>query len=171
MKISIILTTLLSTFATNDPNLCDFVYRDVDGSPYTDTVGQTLARYCEWRGPDAPVYDASVCCELEDDAAACRPVDAAESCVAGERYYCEYGEPVAGGGVACYQPFPSMCDAGLCVRAPEGLVGLAHYVVCCAPGGVCYSVEPGHASDCNGDFMACSYGFTNDDGTVECFYG
>ena len=28
---------------------------------------------------------------------------------------------LSGGGVVCFQPFPSMCDAGLCVEAPSEL--------------------------------------------------
>ena len=64
MSLSIILTTILSNFATSSPNLCDDVYVDTDGSPYTDSIGQMLSRYCVWTGPDAPVWDADVCCTI-----------------------------------------------------------------------------------------------------------
>jgi hypothetical protein len=70
VKLSIILSTLLSTFATGgSPDLCDDVFLDAAGDPITDLVGQTLSRFCKWTGPDVPAWDANVCCTFADDAA------------------------------------------------------------------------------------------------------
>ena len=55
MKLSIILTTILSTFATTSPDLCDDVFLNAAGDPVTDLVRQTLSRFCKWTGPDVPI--------------------------------------------------------------------------------------------------------------------
>ncbi|WP_052558890.1 hypothetical protein [Enhygromyxa salina] len=169
MQLSIILSTLLSNFATGAPDLCNIVYTDAAGSRYTDSVGQALARYCKWSGPDAPVWDANVCCQIDQDGATCSVPDTNGRCRVGDRYFCEYGARVAG-GVVCYQPFPSMCDAGLCVELPVGApLTQASFVACCSPGGVCQPVNGETALDCQGDYVQCSYGIQNEDGTVECY--
>ena len=173
MVITTLLSTLLSTFATPVPNLCDAVILDTSGDPVTDSVGQTLSRYCQWMGPDAPVWDANVCCSIDDDAAACSTIRTDGRCPSGTKvHYCEHGAADALGGVTCYQPLPSMCDLGLCVEAPEiPLVAtLEGVVACCSPGGAC-QIVPTHeaALDCQGDFLACNYGAQNADGSVECY--
>lgn len=170
MKLPIILSTLFSSFAMNPPSLCELVYTDATGSPYTDTSGHALARYCEWTGPDAAVLDSEVCCDIGDDGAACTLPDEQDRCPVGERYFCEYGEALPGGSVVCAQPFPSMCDAGLCVEAPSELPPtLAFTMACCAPGGVCQMVTIDDMYDCQGSFLVCDYGAQNTDGTVDCY--
>ncbi|PRP98292.1 hypothetical protein ENSA5_30250 [Enhygromyxa salina] len=165
----VILSTLLSNFATSDPNLCDLLHADASGAPYLDSTGQGLARYCAWTGPEAPVLDANLCCDIDVDGAACTAADHTGRCRSGTRFYCEYGEATAA-GVICYQPFPSMCDAGLCVAPPDvPPPGLAvEGVVCCA-GGVCVPTDGEDGWDCRGEFLACPYGILNADGTVECY--
>ena len=69
MANSIILSTLLNLFAIS-PDLCEVPYLDITGEPCTDSIGQTLSRYCKWTGPDAPTLDADVCCSIEGDDAA-----------------------------------------------------------------------------------------------------
>ncbi len=177
MKLSIILSTILSTFATTTsaPNLCDYVYLDASGDPVTDLVGQSLSRYCEWTGPDAPVWDANVCCTIDHDGAACSRTSSTGRCATGtKKMYCEHGAAVPGGGVICYQPFPSMCDAGLCVEAPEIIpeAQLAPvYLACCGSGsdGPCHLVDTDTVFECEGQLLACEYGMSNPDGSVQCF--
>jgi len=171
MKLSIILTTILSTFATISPDLCDDVFLDASGDPVTDLIGQTLSRYCEWTGPHAPVWDANVCCNIDDDGAACSRTDADGRCMTGTKtMYCEYGAALPTGGVTCYQPFPDACDAGLCVEAPvlmpEAQMSLG--IICCSNGGACQYVEHGSMDDCQGQLLSCDYGVSNADGTVDC---
>jgi hypothetical protein len=173
VKLSIILATLLSTFATTTPpDLCDDVFLDASGDPVTDLVGQTLSRYCEWTGPHVPVWDANVCCTFADDAADCTRTNTRGYCPTGTaKRYCEHGSLNADGRVICYQPFPSMCDAGLCVEAPESPPDIqAVTIACCSAGGACqwvYDVDD--LWDCQGELQACNYGTTNADGTVECW--
>lgn len=170
MAITTLLSTLLISFA-NPPDLCDAVYTDALGVPYTDSTGQTLSRYCEWTGPDAPVWDDDVCCSIVDEVALCWPTSSGGGCPSGiSKMYCEYGTRTLDGGVLCYQPFASACDAGWCVEAPDlSLIGTASYVVCCGPGGACQHVRAGSSDQCHGELLACLYGILNTDGSVECF--
>ena len=168
MKLTIILAILFSNFSTTTPDLCDIVYTDAAGSPYVDMTGQTLARYCEWTGPDAPVWNANLCCDIDATGAACTVSDAKGGCTVGEPYFCEHGAVVAS-GVVCQQVFPSACDAGLCVAPPTvPPLTQASGMVCCSPGGVCQPVNVDNMLDCQGTYLACPYGSQNADGTVEC---
>jgi hypothetical protein len=172
MKLSIILSTLLSTFATTTPNLCDDVYLDASGKPVMDLVGQTLARYCEWTGPDAPVWNANVCCTIDGDGAACSRTSSTGRCMTGtKKMYCEYGAALPSGGVTCYQPFPSMCDRGWCIEAPEVIpeAQMAEGIVCCSAGGACVYVYNNDLDSCFGELAACNYGIENANGTVDCW--
>lgn len=164
-----LLSSYLSTFASGPPSLCDTPRLGVDGSPISDSAGRVLARYCQWAGPDVPVWDADVCCELDDDGATCVVPDAVGRCTTGESRHCEYGEAIAG-GVVCYQPFPSACDMGLCVEAPDDLppVGQAATLMCCGASGGCQHVDFVSGLACEGEILACNYGVSNEDGTVEC---
>jgi hypothetical protein len=172
MTLSIILASILSNFATNAPNLCDDVYLDASGDPVTDLVGQTLSRYCAWTGPDAPVWDANVCCTIDADGAACSQT-AKSRCPTGSKLmYCEHGAATPLGGVTCYQPFPGMCDAGLCVEAPDSppaTAQMVEFIVCCGSGGACQYVQQGEGWDCQGELLACEYGITEANGSVVCF--
>ena len=170
MKIAIILSTLFSTFATV-PNLCDDVFVDALGQPLTDSVGQTLSRYCAWTGPDAPVWDADVCCTIDDDGAACSVPQDGRCTTGTTRMYCEHGKADALGGVTCYQPLPDACEAGMCVEAPEfPPVGqMSHMTMCCSPGGVCQYIPFGSASHCQGEILWCAHGYVDMSGLAECW--
>jgi hypothetical protein len=170
MKLSILLSALISNFATSVPNLCDEVFVDALGIPLTDDTGRTLSRYCAWTGPDAPIWDADVCCTIDDDGAACSRASS-KRCPSGtKRWYCEHGVADALGGVTCYQPFPSACEAGFCVEAPEvpPVAQMADFILCCA-GGACQYVTSDAAWDCQGELLACNFGQQNGDGTVDCW--
>jgi hypothetical protein len=170
VKLSIILSTLLSTFAT--PDLCDDVFLDASGDPVTDLVGQTLSRYCKWTGPDVPTWNADVCCKFANDAASCTRTDTRGSCPTGtSKRYCEHGSLGADGRVTCYQPFPDACEAGMCIEAPEIIpeAQMSEFIMCCSGGGACQYVVFGHNSDCQGELAACNYGYLGEDGSVECW--
>src|SRR5690606_26082083 len=166
MKLAIVLSTLFSTFATSVPNLCDDVFVDALGQPLTDSVGQTLSRYCAWTGPDAPAWDADVCCTFDDDSAACS-VPLATGCPTGTtRRYCKDGRPDARGGVPCYHPCPGACEAGICVQAPDLPPPVEAFLLCCGPGGACQHVEYGQGWACNGELPWCDYGSMDGNGFV-----
>ena len=172
MELSIILTTLLNTLIAG-PDLCADVYVDATGAPYTDAVGQTWSRFCEWTGPDAPVLDAGVCCGFDGDIATCSLPDSNGRCASGSAAHCRYGEVTSAGEVVCYQPFPSICDYGYCgdsVAPNDVPVGNA---ICCFSDGTCIEVMTSEDLDtCNegGAYSGwCKYGATNDDGTIDCF--
>lgn len=171
MKLSIILTTLLNTFATT-PDLCAELYLKPDGEAYTDTIGQTLSRYCKWTGPDAPVFAGEVCCTVDEDGAACSLPSSEGRCWTGSKWYCEHAVVDSAGGVVCYQPFPSACGAGHCVSAPELPPDAQASLICCN-GGACVPLALGEQWDCEdfgGTVLACHYGVSNTDGTVTCYY-
>ena len=168
-----VLSTLVGIyFAANlTPNLCDDVHLDPTGAPYRDAAGETLSRYCAWSGPDVPVWDDDVCCTVDEDGAACVAPLRNGRCRVGFKMYCEFGEAVGGGGVVCYQPFPSQCELGLCVQAPEVLPDVWEgYLGCCSTGGVCQLVTEDNIVDgCAGHYLSCDFGFQNADGTVDCY--
>jgi hypothetical protein len=171
MKLPIILTTILSIFATPSPDLCADVFLDASGHPVMDLVGQTLSRYCEWTGPDAPVWDANVCCTIDADGAACSRISTTGRCMSGtKKMYCEYGAAMAGGGVTCYQPLPDACDAGLCIEAPTiiPVAQMSTYIMCCSAGGACQYIEHGTIDNCQGQILSCDLGIINGDETVDC---
>ena len=171
MKLSIILTTILSTFATTSPDLCDDVFLDASGDPVTDLVGQTLSRFCTWTGPDVPKWDADVCCKLSGDAAQCTRTNATGGCPIGtSKRYCEHGSAGADGRVTCFQPFPDACENGWCIEAPEIIpkAQMSEFIMCCSAGGACQFVEWGMDDDCQGELLACNYGSVNEDGSIEC---
>jgi hypothetical protein len=171
VKLSIILFTLFSTFATDSsPDLCDDVFLDASGNPLTDLVGQTLSRFCKWTGPDAPVWDADVCCTFADDAAKCSATDTRGRCPSGTaKRYCEHGSLGADGRVTCYQPFPDACEAGWCIEAPELIpeAQMAPMVLCCGGGGACQYVHLDQVDDFQGELLACFYAIQHE-GWVEC---
>ncbi len=169
MKLSIILSTLLSTFSTTVPNLCDDVYLDASGQPITDSVGQTLSRYCKWTGPVVPTWNADVCCTFANDAAQCNPTDTRGRCPSGTaKRYCEHGSLGADGRVTCFQPFPDACEAGFCDVAPSGAAMKYQGPLCCYAGG-CYELD--FEEPCGGNFMYCESPYTNANGTVGCADG
>ena len=171
MLLTTVLLTIFSTSPAELSNLCDDVYLDEYGVPISDSKGQTLPRFCEWTGPDVPIWDAPACCIFDAGTAYCSTPNALGECDAGDEMYCEYGAEIAGGGLLCYQPFPSACDAGLCIEAPDGLppIAVASEIICCSAGGACQWVEPGHANECPGSLWYCPWGMSTTEGTVECY--
>ena len=173
MTISIVLTTVLATFATGTPNLCDDVYLDSTGAPYVDSIGQMLARFCEWSGPNAPVWDADACCTFVGDTANCSATDGYGRCASGQKkVYCEHGAVDSVGAVTCYQPFPDACGMGFCVEPPDVPPPSQESAACCTSGGVCQSAHPYDFPDCEaigGTWVYCYNGVENEDGTLDCW--
>jgi len=66
--------------SASPPNLCEEVYLGKDGGPIHDSTGRTLSRHCEWTGPDAPILDSEVCCELDASGAACSLPSTSSAC-------------------------------------------------------------------------------------------
>ena len=169
MELSTLLISILKIFATS-PDLCAVVHADATGQPYTDSIGVTLSRYCQWTGPGAPSLNRDVCCDIQGGAAACVLPTSSGRCSIGSRYYCKYGQ-ASSVGVVCQQPFPSACAAGFCVQMPEVPPPTEALLACCSPGGACVEIEWAQGLDCEGYFMVCENGVSNDDGTVTCFGG
>jgi hypothetical protein len=90
------------------------VYVDQNGVAYTDAIGQTWSRFCDWSGPSAPLLDRDVCCTISGGNAVCTLPDRKGRCSTGSKMSCEYGEVTSTGAVVCQQPFPSICDFGFC---------------------------------------------------------
>ena len=167
----IVLITLLvpsSAFAS-PPDLCEQdVLLDETGQPMTDSQGVTLSRYCEWAGPDVPVWADTMCCSLGAAGATCSVTSERGRCATGlDAYYCEYGEQTVGGFV-CYESFPSACETGSCsgVQSPEA--GPLEGVICCSYG-ACVSWEDEDAGDCGGFYTWCNIGYSKEDGTIDCY--
>ncbi|HLT39392.1 MAG TPA: hypothetical protein VK034_24080 [Enhygromyxa sp.] len=172
MQLATILATIL--LATN-PDLCADVYLDDNGEPYTDAAGQTLSRFCDWTGPDAPVLDLDVCCTISGDNARCSLPNRKGRCSTGSRaYYCEHGEATSTGAVVCYQRFLSACDLGFCGDVlPPGSGPLEDTLCCWGGTGVCTEIETAvdsvNCSTGGGYLTYCKQGAQNTDGTVDCF--
>lgn len=173
MKLSIVLTTAFATFATGTPNLCDDVYLDPTGAPYVDSIGQMLSRFCEWTGPEAPIWDANVCCTFAGDVASCSVTDSVGRCASGKKKaYCEHGEVDGAGAVTCYQPFPDACELGFCVQVNELPPDTQEDFACCTGGGVCQTATPedhDHCDTIGGTWIYCHNGTNNPDGTLDCW--
>ena len=171
--ILILLTVLApSTAFATPPDLCaKDVYADATGDPFTDSTGTTLSRYCQWTGPDAPVWAGDACCSFDDTGAQCLAPEARGTCAEGfDLYSCKYGEEVAG-GLICYQPFPSACMGENCDQPPTGpdySPGPQEDIICCI-NGICYEWDDLNYEDCSGEYTWCSDGYSKLDGTVECF--
>ena len=169
MTLAITLTTLI-TFATS-PDLCAEVYLDSDGVPLQDSVGQTLARFCKWTGPDAPLLEADVCCNFDNDYASCWLPSNKDKCPTRSQRYCKHGEILSGQGVVCYQSFPSTCDLGHCVDGPDLPPDVQEDLLCCSPG-ACQEIAPALIWDCEGNggtISWCADGMSNLDGSITCF--
>ena len=121
---------------------------------------------CEYTGPDAPVLAAVVCWERSTSTA--RLMTGA-SCPTGSwPYFAKYGvvEPLTQ-TVTAFQPLDDACSRpGLCqpgILAPPTTTGA---VMCCF-GDTCY---PAGGDECyGGELFYCSFGASNDDGTITCF--
>jgi len=150
------------------PDLCDDVYLDEDGVPIHDSTGMTLARHCEWTGPDAPWWGTSVCCSFDAAGAHCTAAGR-DGCAAGtSEMWCDYGEQdSADESVTCYQPLPDACDLGYCDDAPAGTEQGDTIGVCCLAGHGCWEIHPLEGCPM-GMFMWCGSPYTKEDGTVGC---
>ena len=170
MNISVLLSLFIFTPSGPAPDLCDEGLLGPDGTEVLDNSGRNLPRYCEWSGPDVPAWRDNVCCDIDAAGATCTAPDSRDaSCLAGSEYYCEYGEPTATGGFVCYQPYPDMCDGGLCVEAPDIplIAAVTPLISCCYSNGVCVWVGY-DSTDCEGELSYCHWAMTLLDGTVEC---
>ena len=174
MTITIVLTMALlhsiSAFSST-PDLCTDPLLDISGAPLTDSSGQTLSRHCQWTGPDAPLWDGAVCCDIDTaDTASCMAPNERGQCSDGASAYCEYGKESNTGDVICYQPLPSACDQQPCGGADKTPNETQADVLCCENGD-CWEFDWENAawSDCLGYFSWCSSGFLNEDGSVDCY--
>jgi hypothetical protein len=171
MQLTTILTTIFAIFATN-PDLCAEVYVDANGQPSTDAAGQTLSRYCQPAGPDAPVLASDLCCTIAGDEAACVFPDAEGRCSTGSKVYCEYGE-LTRAGVICQQPFPSACEFGFCETVQPPDLGPIEDLICCWSDGSCTELEAHPQTvachEGGGYTWWCDDGVQNTDGTIDCF--
>lgn len=172
MKIAIVLLmSLLQPLVASiyAPDLCADVILKTSGEPVTDAAGTTLSRFCEWTGSTAPVWDGDVCCKVNDHGAACSVPNTRGVCESGMKLYCEYGEPIAGAGFVCYQPFPSACEHGGCgggtVLAPGNV---QEDLLCCENGG-CWEMTTEYFEDCLGYLSWCTSGYLHEDNTVDCY--
>ena len=171
----LIATLLAGSTPFESPDLCQesVLLNPATGEPVTDSTGTNLSTSCAWTGPDAPVWDDEACCTIDAAGTACMAPNERGLCPTGfSPYYCEYGEEFAT-GLVCYQSIPSACDYSNCdqsttdlhVEFDEPLNGDA---VCCILG-VCYEWDDLLWEDCEGEFGWCDDGYSNLDGTVECF--
>ncbi len=168
MQIAMALAALFLNFS-GSLDLCADVYLDDTGEPLTDVLGQTLSRYCQWTGPDAPALDSDVCCTIDGDGAHCELPDEHGRCALGLKMSCDYGA-VLGDGVTCYQPFPSACAHGFCKDDVSSSPDTLAQLLCCTEGG-CEPINGTLALDCEdmmGTIVWCNDGVSNLDGTMEC---
>ena len=164
----ILLSSLL--LAPLAPDLCDDVYLNADNEPITDAYGTTLSRFCEWTGPDAPVWDDDLCCTTGAVGAECTPATLESSCPTGKRMYCEYGELLADSSVVCYQPFPATCESSC--GEPAATIQAPDYIqetLLCCYNGNCYDFSPALGDTCPGELSWCYWGYLLEDGTVDCY--
>lgn len=173
----LLLTTLLLQLGADGSPLTDLCTLDPlrapTGEVMSDSGGTTLARYCQWTGPDAPAWDDLACCSLDEDSATCVSSEGRESCGEGfDPYYCEHGIELDGGGLLCLQSFPSACDNESCMdEIPTALLSddaIQEGVLCCQ-GGACVNWHGKVSLDCEGHYFWCHAGYTNEDGTTDCF--
>ncbi|NVB36227.1 hypothetical protein G6O69_38365 [Pseudenhygromyxa sp. WMMC2535] len=151
------------------PDLCDDVYLDEIGAPVTDSEGTRLSRFCQWTGPDAPLWADHVCCSI-GASASCTATDENGRCTTGIKMWCDYGEQI-NGEVVCYQPFDDACDRGFCDDlAPSGSDLVYVAPLCCFEHlDACYELSI--AEYCGGFFLNCDSPYSNSDGTVGCGEG
>lgn len=172
MKTAIVLlTTLLQPLvaSTLAPDLCADVLLNTSGVPVTDADGTTLARFCEWTGPSAPMWRGDVCCKINEQGAACSATNNGV-CDSGMKLYCEYGETIPGAGFVCYQPLPSACEYSGCGGgdAVQAADNTQEDLLCCEDGD-CWEWTSLYLEDCLGFFSWCTSGYLNADGTVDCY--
>jgi len=158
------------------PDLCAESMLDGAGDIYTDSVGQTISRHCKPR-VDPPLLDRDVCCVL-GETASCKLPNESGQCPTGAKFWCEYGE-VAQGRVTCLQAGPDACAMGHCTATsitPNAEIFEDSSWICCNDAGdECVYVGEGGANPppdavaCySGNITICSWGATNEDGTVDC---
>ncbi len=117
---------------------------------------------CEPVGPDtAPWWDAEVCCN-ERDCFEPGP----DGCVGGtDSYWCENAVLHGDGSLACVYEVPNYCEVFTCEGPSDVAPPPQEHAICCYGWDYCYDHEGG---PCGGDILWCSYGSSNEDGTVTC---
>jgi len=174
--LALLTLTPTSSLASPPPDLCAEPVLKADGSPYQDSTGFELSRWCEPR-IDPPVWDGPACCVVTDEAN-CVPPTSRGTCTVGMQFWCEHGELV-GDGLACYQQGPDACALGACsdIENPNGTTMFeGNNWVCCEELNDALEcvwatwTETGELpnADCGGWLAICDYGMTNIDGTVTC---
>ncbi|MFV8750255.1 hypothetical protein ACNOYE_06865 [Nannocystaceae bacterium ST9] len=161
----------------DSPDLCAERVLDVTGEVFSDSVGQTISRFCKPR-VDPPILDRDVCCVI-GDSARCKLPNAEGRCTSGMKFWCEYGE-IDGSTVDCFQDGPDACEQGHCsspdeIDANTHLFADSSWICCNDAGDECVYVGEGGATPppdalaCySGNITICSWGATNEDGTVDC---
>ncbi len=151
--------------------ICDEPLLAANGAPYVDLAGQTISRFCDPR-VTPPVLDRDVCCSI-GSTATCKLPTSVGRCMTGMKFWCEYGT-IQGSTVECFQHGPSTCAAGLCVDSlGPGTVFEDSSWICCDDEGNCTYVGesgdyPPAGAVCNGGLTVCSWGTSNEDGSIDC---
>lgn len=150
------------------PDLCDDVHLDAAGTPYTDSTGMTLSRFCKWTNElTVTVWAKHVCCSIGTTSATCTPTSASGRCLSGAKMWCDYATST-GTLVTCQQPWPDACAEGFCSVAAPSSVPMAYVEpLCCNGPDDCYVVAVPSACD-PGNFVHCHSPFTNQNGSVGC---
>jgi hypothetical protein len=162
------------------PDLCAERHATASGQVVSDAQGTSMSIFCS--PALAPTrIDAEVCCVI-DDAATCTLPSAGGRCSKGMKFWCEYGE-IVGNAVTCLQPGPDACALGACgpadLDAPNTTIMEDTSWLCCNDAfDECVHVADGpgpfppeEAEACfTGNIVVCTWGATNMDGTVDCFY-
>lgn len=162
------------------PDLCAERWTNASGEPIEDASGMSISVFCE-PAIDPPLLRAEVCCVIDQDASCSLP-DANERCAKGMKFWCEHGELV-GDEVTCQQPGPDACALGACsasdIDTPNTTMLEDTSWLCCNDAfDECVHVADGpgpfppeEAEACfTGNIVVCTWGATNLDGTVDCFY-
>jgi len=139
--------------------------QDAHATTYRDLCG-SVPSACQYTGPDAPVLVVNVCWSHSTSTSM---LMTGATCPTGSYPYAvKYGvtDPYSK-IVTAFVPLDDACSRpGLCkpgyLAPPTTWTGS---VICCN-GGTCW---PNEDLSCDGELLFCSYGASNDDGTVECF--
>jgi hypothetical protein len=134
-----------------------------DAHAFNDLCSNAPAA-CEYTGPNPPVLAANVCWSRTLSTAR---LMTGSTCPSGSwPYSVKYGVVAPTGIVTGFVPLDDACDRpGLCSPGYLAPPSTWSDAICCADG-VCW---PNEGGTCEGDFLFCHNGVTNEDGTVECF--
>lgn len=157
------------TAAASLPDLCADVYLGPSGAPYVDSTGMRLSRFCTWTHEDhVTLWANSVCCSIGTTTASCTAPDPNGRCLSGAKFWCDYAVN-KNGVVACQQPWPDACAAGMCSSLPIGATPLPDTEpLCCIAQDICTVVDVDVPPWCDGFYVMCDSPFTNLSGSVGC---